>query len=73
MGTRLLEFGGISLVINQSVVSGIGVFMSLGDTKVKNANIVDHIDSYDELVSRLASMTMILESSERKLEPRNKK
>ena len=36
-------------------------FMSQGDTKVSNANVVDHIDSYDEIVSRLASMTMSLE------------
>ena len=36
--------------------------MSLGDTKVSNANVVDHIDSYDELVSRLASITMSLEN-----------
>jgi hypothetical protein len=34
-------------------------FMSLGDTKVSNANVVDHVDSYDELVSRLASMTIL--------------
>ena len=33
-------------------------FMSQGDTKVQNANVFDHIDSYDELVSRLASMIM---------------
>jgi hypothetical protein len=37
-------------------------FMSQGDTKVSNVNVVDHIDSYDELVSRLASMTMSLEN-----------
>ena len=37
-------------------------FMSQGDTKVQNANMVDHIDSYDELVSRLASITMSLEN-----------
>ena len=36
-------------------------FMSQGDPKVSNANVVDHVDSYDELVSRLASMTMSLE------------
>ena len=24
-------------------------FMSQGDTKVSNANVVDHVDSYDEL------------------------
>ncbi|OQU84954.1 hypothetical protein SORBI_3004G147950 [Sorghum bicolor] len=36
-------------------------FMSQGDTKVYNANVVDHVVSYDELVSRLASMTMSLE------------
>ena len=41
-------------------------FMSQGDTKVQNANVVDHIDSYDELVSRLASMTMILENEKAK-------
>ena len=35
--------------------------MSQGDTKVTNDNVVDHVDSYDELVSRLASMTMYLE------------
>ncbi|KAG0538085.1 hypothetical protein BDA96_03G204600 [Sorghum bicolor] len=33
-------------------------FMSHGDTKVYNANVVDHVVSYDELVSRLASMTI---------------
>ena len=27
-------------------------FMSQGDTKVSNTNVVDHVDSYDELVSR---------------------
>jgi post-segregation antitoxin (ccd killing protein) len=37
-------------------------FMSQGNTKVSNANVVDHVDSYDELVSRLASMTMSLEN-----------
>jgi hypothetical protein len=37
-------------------------FMSHGDTKVSNANVVDHVDSYDELVSRFASMTMALEN-----------
>jgi len=36
--------------------------MSQGDTKVYNANVVDHVVSYDELVSRLASMTMSLEN-----------
>jgi hypothetical protein len=36
-------------------------FMSQGDAKVSNANMVDHVDSYNELVSRLASMTMSLE------------
>ena len=36
-------------------------FMSQGDTKVSNDNVVDHVDSYDELASRLASMTMSLE------------
>ena len=29
-------------------------FMSQGDTKVSNGNVVDHVDSYNELVSRLA-------------------
>jgi hypothetical protein len=33
-------------------------FMSQGDTKVSNTNMVDYINSYDELVCRLASMTM---------------
>jgi hypothetical protein len=33
-------------------------FMSQGDIKVQKANVVDHVDSYDELVSRFASMTM---------------
>jgi hypothetical protein len=37
-------------------------FMSQGDTKVSNTNVVDHVDSYDEIVSRLASMTMSLEN-----------
>ena len=36
-------------------------FMSQGDTKVHDDNVVDHVDSYDELVSRLASMTISLE------------
>ncbi|KAG0549714.1 hypothetical protein BDA96_01G278300 [Sorghum bicolor] len=36
-------------------------FMSQGDTKVYNANVVDHVVSYDELFSRLASMTVSLE------------
>ena len=37
-------------------------FMPQGDTKVQNANVVDHVDSYDELVSKLASMTISLEN-----------
>ena len=41
-------------------------FMSQGDTKVQNANVVDHVDSYDELVSRLASMTISLENEKAK-------
>ena len=41
-------------------------FMSQGDTKVSNDNVVDHVDSYDELVSRLASMTMSLENEKAK-------
>jgi hypothetical protein len=41
-------------------------FMSQGDTKVSNANVVDHVDSYDEHVSRLASMTMSLENEKAK-------
>jgi hypothetical protein len=41
-------------------------FLSQGDTKVSNANMVDYIDSYDELVSRLASMTMSLENEKAK-------
>jgi hypothetical protein len=40
--------------------------MSQGDTKVQKANVVDYIDSYDELVSRLASMTMSLENEKTK-------
>ena len=40
--------------------------MSQGDTKVSNANVVDHVDSYDELVSRLASMIMSLENEKAK-------
>ncbi|KAG0550260.1 hypothetical protein BDA96_01G324300 [Sorghum bicolor] len=40
--------------------------MSQGDTKVYNANVVDHVVSYDELVSRLASMTMSLENEKAK-------
>ena len=43
-------------------------FMSQGDTKVSNANVVDHVDSYDELVDRLASMTMSLEKEMAKIE-----
>ena len=41
-------------------------FMSQGDTKVSNGNVVDHVESYDELVSRLASMTMSLENEKAK-------
>lgn len=33
-------------------------FMSQGDRKVYNANVVDHSYSYDKLVDRLASMNM---------------
>jgi hypothetical protein len=40
--------------------------ISQGDTKVSNANVIDHVDSYDELVSRLASMTMSLENEKTK-------
>ena len=42
--------------------------MSQGDTKVSNNNMVDHVDSYDELISRLASMTMSLENEKAKTE-----
>jgi hypothetical protein len=41
-------------------------FMSQGDTKVQNANVVDHVDSYDELVDKLASKTMSLENEKAK-------
>ena len=41
-------------------------FMSQGDTKVSNCNVVDHVDTYDELVSRLASMTISLENEKAK-------
>ena len=40
--------------------------MTQGDTKVTNDNVVDHVDSYDKLVSRLASMTMSLENEKAK-------
>ena len=40
--------------------------MSQGDTKVSNDNVIDHVDSYDELVSRLASMSMSLENEKAK-------
>ena len=40
--------------------------MSQGDTKVSNANMVDHVDSYDELISRLAIMTMSFENEKAK-------
>ena len=36
------------------------------NTKVQSANVVDHVDSYDELVSRLASITMSLENEKAK-------
>jgi hypothetical protein len=42
-------------------------FMSQGDAKVLNANVVDHVDSYDEPVSRLSSMTMSLENEKAKI------
>jgi hypothetical protein len=35
--------------------------MSQGDTKVSSCNLIGH-DSYDELVSRLASMNIALEN-----------
>jgi hypothetical protein len=41
-------------------------FMSQGDAMVSNANVVDHVNSYDELVSRLASMIMSLENEKSK-------
>jgi hypothetical protein len=41
-------------------------FMSQCDTKVSNANMVDHVDSYDEIVCRIASMTMSLENGKAK-------
>jgi hypothetical protein len=41
-------------------------FMSQGDTKVQNANVVDHVDSYNKLVSRLVSMTLSLENEKAK-------
>ena len=42
-------------------------FMSQGDTKVSNNNVVGHVDSYDELVSRLARMTVSLENEKAKI------
>ncbi|OQU83894.1 hypothetical protein SORBI_3005G195750 [Sorghum bicolor] len=41
-------------------------FLSQVDTKVYDANVVNHVVSYDELVSRLASMTMSLENEKAK-------
>ena len=35
-------------------------FMSQGDTKVSNCNVID-LNSYDELLSRYASMTKLFE------------
>jgi hypothetical protein len=40
--------------------------VSQDDAKVSNANVVDHVDSYDELVSRLASVTISLENQKAK-------
>ena len=40
--------------------------MSQGDTKVQDDNVADHIDSYDEFVSRLVSMTISLENEKAK-------
>jgi len=34
--------------------------------QVQNDNVVDHVDSYGELVSRFASMTMSLENEKAK-------
>jgi hypothetical protein len=42
-------------------------FMSQCDTKVSNANMVDHVVPYDGLVSRLASMIMSLENEKAKI------
>jgi hypothetical protein len=36
--------------------------MSQDDTKVQSANVVDRVNSYDELVNRLASMNIALEN-----------
>lgn len=35
-------------------------FMSQGDTKVSNANIVDHVYSYNELIYRLTNINITL-------------
>jgi hypothetical protein len=36
--------------------------MSLGDTRVSNANVIHHVYSYDELVDKLVSMNILLEN-----------
>ena len=41
-------------------------FISQGNTKVSNNNVVDHVDSYYELVSRPASMTVSLQNEKAK-------
>jgi hypothetical protein len=41
-------------------------FMSQGDTKVQNANVFDHVYSYDELVDKLVSMNIALENKKAK-------
>lgn len=49
-------------------------FVYQGDAKVSNCNVIDHNDSYDELVVRVASMSMGLENEitkTRKLEREN--
>lgn len=35
-------------------------FMSQGDTKVSNANMVDHVYSYNELIYRLTNINITL-------------
>jgi hypothetical protein len=49
-------------LLQRFLVVAQGLEVCSGDTKVQSANVVDHVDSYDELVSRLACMNIALEN-----------
>jgi hypothetical protein len=52
---------------NTTTSPSLHCFMSQGDTKVQDANVVDRVDSYHELVGRLSSMIVSLENEKDKV------